>query len=309
MNAFDMDDCKKIDLAFQSDEFVQRKVKKCLNYLKDVRIDFNPNYRSAYEEYNEVITYLTIKEQFNITPIPETKSPTPDFRITTTVDESPAEFLMELKALSFTEGNLNYKEAQDSALEANLSLERQIEEGKRIAFAEHIISPLLKNNRTPTTRELIEIYIEKIKNNIKPGQYQLGDTVLMVDIKQLILNSYWQDSAIALYQERLMKSIASGVLWNVAFASQGDMVYKQIEFEGKGNLDSRMTKNGILVDHPYIKALVFVTYRNFTERKYVGFYRRNDEYKGFANFLYRFCTFFNDEHNSYAYKVLQGDFD
>jgi hypothetical protein len=300
MNAFDMDDCRRIDLAYAADEFVQKKVKKCLNYLRDVRIDFTSNYRSAYEEYNEVITYLTVKEKFNVIPIPETNSPTPDFRIATTLDDLPVEFLMELKALSFTEGNLNYREAQDSALEANLNLERQIEEGKRIAFAEHIISPLLKNNRTPTTRELIEIYIGKIKNNIKQGQYQTGETMLMIDIKQLILNSHWHESAV--------KSIASGVLWNVAFASVGDMIYKQIEFEGKENLDSRMTENGILVDHPYIKGLIFVTYRNFTERKYVGFYRSDDENKGFTNFIYKFCSFFNDENNSYAYRVLQGEF-
>ncbi|NCO46472.1 MAG: hypothetical protein GW890_08790, partial [Vibrio sp.] len=99
----------------------------------------------------------------------------------------------------------------------------------RIAFSETIISPFLKNNKIPTTRELIEIYIDKVNNNIKKGQFEERDTILFVDIKQLLLGSLWNQSAIAFYQEKLTKSIVSGVLWNTAFGKENNLILKPIE--------------------------------------------------------------------------------
>lgn len=304
MDAFNLDECKYLDSLYSTDTFVKSKIDSCLGHLKNLTIDFNPKYKSAYEEYNEAIIYTDLIKKYQTERVPETTTPTPDFKVTYNGD-FPFEIYIEVKALSFLDGNLNYIEAQKSGLESAISTEKQLKEGKKIAFGETIISPFLKRNKLPSTRELIEIYIDKITNNIKAGQYNSGDTVLLIDIKQLLLGSHWDESGVAFYQEGLTKSIVSGVLWNTAFGRAGEMIYKPIEFEGKPNVDSPLTKNGILVDHSYIKGLVFATYKNFQERKYLGFFRYDQQDEQVANFISLFCDLHNDDKNTEAYNVLQ----
>lgn len=304
MDAFNLEECKYLDSQYSTDTFIKSKVDSCLNYLSNLKIDFNPSYKSAYEEYNEAMVYVDLSKKYTTTRIPEAKTPTPDFRLTDN-GEFPFDIYVEVKALSFIDGNLNYIEAQKSSLEANIAIEKQLNDGKQIAFGETIISPFLKRNKLPSTKDLIEIYIDKITNNIKSGQFALGDTVLLVDIKQLLVGSHWDESGIALYQEGQMKSIVSGVLWHVAFGQAGDMIYKPIEFEGKPNTDSQLTKNGILVDNSFIKGLVFATYKNFHERKYLGFFRYEEQDDQSAKFISLFCDLHNDNKNTEAWRVLQ----
>jgi hypothetical protein len=304
LDAFNLGECQYLDSQYATDDFIKDKTDKCLSYLEKTVIDFDPRYKSAYEEYNEATIYVDLLKKYQTTRIAEAPTPTPDFNACNK-GEFPFNIYIEVKALSFLDGNLNYKEAQTSGLNANIGIEQQIREGRPIAFGETIISPFLKRNRLPSTRELIEIYIDKINNNIKPGQYSLGDTVLLIDIKQLLLGSHWDESGIAFYQEGLMKSIASGVLWHAAFGQAGEMIYKPIEFEGKPNTDSPLTKNGILIDHSYIKGLVFATYKNFQERKYFGFFRYEEQDNQAANFISMFCDLHNDSRNTEAWKVLQ----
>ena len=121
----------------------------------------------------------------------------------------------------------------------------------------------------------------------------------------MLLGSNWDESGIALYQEGQMKSIASGVLWHTAFGHSGDVIYKPIEFEGKSNIDSPLNRNGILIDHSYIKGLVFATYKNFQERKYLGFFRYEEQDNPSADFISIFCDLHNDNRNTEAWRVLQ----
>lgn len=304
LDVFNLEECTYLDCQYATDNFIKDKVDKCLRYLDNLQIDFNPNYKSAYEEYNEAVIYVDLLKKYQTKRVPESSTPTPDFKVKNS-GQFPFEIYVEVKALSFLDGNLNYKEAQKSSLEANISIEKQLQDCKKIAFGETIISPFLKRDKIPSTRELIEIYIDKISNNIKSDQYNLGDTILLIDIKQLLLGSHWDESGIALYQEGLMKSIASGVLWNTAFGQVGEMIYKPIEFEGKPNTDSHLTKNGILIDHSYIKGLIFATYKNFHERKYLGFLRYEEQDGQVANFISLFCDFHNDNKNTEAWRVLQ----
>lgn len=304
LNVFNLDECKLLDNGYTNDAFIKEKVDSTLNLLKDLNVNFNPKYNSAYEEYNEAVIYLKIKAKYsNTNRIQETSSPTPDFHVIS-AGNCPFDINIELKSLSFLDGNLNYKNAQESGLDAHIRTEEQIKNGKRVAFSETIISPFLKNNKIPTTRELIEIYIDKVNNNIKKGQFEERDTILFVDIKQLLLGSLWNHSAVAFYQEKLTKSIVSGVLWNTAFGTENNLILKPIEFEGKNNIDSVLTKNGILLEHDYIKAIVFITYENFEERKFIGFIRQSDTSTQVMNLISEFCDFYNDDYNTEAWRVL-----
>lgn len=303
LDAFNIKECEGLDDEYYTDDFVKEKIDKCLNYLKNLTVSYDPKYNSAYEEYNEGIIYQLLKSKFSTQRIPENVYSTPDFHIWNT-GEFSFDINAELKSLSFLDGNLNYRNAQDSGLNAKIQTEEKLKEGHKIVFSEVEISPFFKNNKVPSTRELIEIYIDKINNNIKRGQFEEKETVLIVDIKQLVLGSDCDQSSIALYQDILTKSIGSGVLWNTAFGKTDNLIFQQIEFEGRNNVDSELTKNGILVDHEYVKAILFSVYGNNEERKFIGFIRQKDTESQIMNFIFKFCDFYNDEYNSEAWKIL-----
>ncbi len=306
LDAINIEECQTLDTFYGSDAFIKDKIDKCIGVLDKLGIDFHPEYRTVYEEYSEAITYWELKKKYDVTRVPEAGTPTPDFHVKLTTGKYPFDIYAEVKTLSFLDGNLNYKEAEKSGVQAKISSEEQLKrEGATIGFGEAIISPFLKNNKLPTTTELIEIYIRKIENNIKEGQFDKGDTILMIDIKQLLLQSYWDESAIAIYQEGFTKSMVSGVLWNMAFGKENNLIYKPIDFEGKPNIDSPLTKNGILVDYPFVKGIVVAAYKNFQERKYIGFFRHEDHQKQIAHFITDFCEFYNDDLNTNAFRILQ----
>ena len=304
LNIFNLNECRILDNKYENDLFVKKKVDSTLFLLKNLDVDFSPKYKSAYEEFNECIIYLKIKSKYNNTQqISEKDTSTPDYHVIET-NKNPFDLNIELKSLSFLNGNLNYTKAQEKGLNAKIKIEEQIKDGKSIAISETTISPFFKNNKMPDTRELIEVYIDKINNNIKKGQFIERDTILFVDIKQLLLDSIWNHSAVIFYQEQITKSIASGVLWNTVFGKKNSLILKPIEFEGCNNVDSELTKNGILIDHDYIKAIVFVTYENFENRKFVGFIRQSDSESQVMNFITDFCDLYNDDYNSEAWRVL-----
>jgi hypothetical protein len=148
LDAFNLIECKYLDSQYSANNFIKSKVDSCLIHLKNLKTDFNPSYRSAYEEYNEAMVYVDLSKKHTTIKIPEAKIPTPDFRLTDN-SEFLFDIYVEVKALSFLERNLNYIEAQKSGLEANIAIEEQINNGKHIAFGEALISPFLKTPSYP----------------------------------------------------------------------------------------------------------------------------------------------------------------
>ncbi|MBU4486584.1 MAG: hypothetical protein KKD38_06610, partial [Candidatus Delongbacteria bacterium] len=72
---------------------------------------------------------------------------------------------------------------------------------------------------------------------------------------------------------------------------------------------SLLEKEGILINHPYIKEIVFCLYIGGNKRKKVGFSRKSDREKNFMNFIYKYCDFENNEFNTEGYEVNQGRFE
>ncbi len=310
LSAFDLEECKIIDKNSINDNFIRNKRNSCIKLLKELGIDYSPKYNSAFEEYNEAIIYLDLKKKYTVKPIPETAQKTPDFRIKNTNSDMQFDIFGELKTLSYVDGSLNYVKAQKRGLEAQIELKEQMKEGKKFAFSTTVVSPLHKSgteNRDASIKYIIERYIDKINQNVKAKQYSMGDTILIVDIKQLLLPSFINQSAMAIFQEQQHKSLVSGVLWNTAFGKVGNQIYKQIWYEGNSNMDDTLEKEGILIKHKYIKALVFAVYKNFNKRKYIGFYRHKEQDEQVLKFLIDFCEFTNDDLNTQSYKILQGE--
>lgn len=307
---FDLEELAMLDAS--QDKFVTSKKKNILKLIKGIGVDFNPKLKSAYDEYREALTYLMLKEKFpNSDRIPEEKTKTPDFKIPFIVydngDEVNYSIYAELKSMAFSDGNLNYKNTMEQGLNAQIELEIQVQQGKNVAFAITEIQPMHKSGKKynpSSTKYAIESLIEKIEQNIKPDQFSFGDTVLIIDLKQLTLPSFGEEGAMPVYVEQQFNSFVSGVQWNVAFGKRGHLLFKQIEFEGKENTDGELEKEGILVSRDWIKALIFFDYTlSDVKPKVVGLFRANNTTDAVEHFLHQFCDIVNDDQNSRVWKL------
>lgn len=318
LDFFEQENLKQLDSEANNDSFIACKKKNILKLIKDINIDFDSKLKSAYDEYSEAITYLLFKNKFQkVERVKEEKGEkTPDFKIefNSENNNNTEEYTIyaELKSMSFADGDLNYKNAMDGALKAKINIESQIKAGNKVAFGYHEIQPLHKSNKKyfqNSTRYAIETLIDKIQQNIKKEQYSLGDTILIVDLKQLTLPSYFKEGAVPIFQEQQFKSYMSGVQWNVAFGKKGHLIYKQIEFEGKENTDGELEKDGILIENNFIKAIVFLDYAlSDKEPKIIGLHKQSCVNECVLEFLYQFCDFVNDDRNTNGFRLFEEEY-
>lgn len=306
--AFDGDFCKILDNS--GDPFIQNRVDKALNELERIKdFEYSEHARTAYENYNEAVTYYSFRQRnVDIHDIPEASSSTPDFYINADCSIVPDEtemskIYMEVKTLGFADGNNIYKKAQVDAFLAQVELEKQHLQGKRISTAERVVTPL---GNTDLLGE-IEIINKKISNNIKQSQFEFGkgqDSILFIDLNQL-----WHprniEECLSVYPDMDRDCTISGRLWNVVFGKEGERIYSAHDFVGKGSVDGHLTRNGIMLDHSYVKGVIFGLGRKLEEKTFFGFYRYEEQELPTAVFIQKFCDFCNDERNTYGYKYFE----
>ncbi|MEH2183634.1 hypothetical protein [Nostoc sp.] len=277
--------------------------------MQNYTVGHNIFLKQALDDYNEAVTYLFIKNKnILIERITEIQGKnTPDFRFKLNNET----FYIEMKTLGFANGELNYYDAINEGLNAQVSLVEQIKAGREIAVAEAVTSSFnisnkgnLYNNLIQT--KIIEILITKINNNLNKEQFSLGKTILFIDLSLMLMPYDWRLNSVPIFQEKLGKSLVSGVFWHSAFGKVGERIFSAIEFEGARNIEGELSVEGILNNHSWIQALCFQTYNISRQRKVVCLYREKD--KEMIDILHPLCDFFNDELNTNGYEVLQAGF-
>jgi hypothetical protein len=181
---------------------------------------------------------------------------TPDFKI----PYSGKDYYVELKTLSYNGGNLSYLRSMNSSLDASIDNEDKITKGKKIAISMFGIQPYYTDKRkysATSYKHVIDTIIEKIEQNLKQDQFSKGDTILLVDTKQLIIHGFYKECACPVYVSETKDCFVSGKLWNVAFGRPGFPILSPIEFEGTPNVEGYLDKEGILIRYPFVKALCF----------------------------------------------------
>lgn len=312
MDAFDLELCKELDKFAKKDEYVKKRLKKCFDQLVLTKgMDFNEHYKSAFENYNEAVVYYFLKQKgFEVDNIPEMKTPTPDFEVTFDSENyngqcDKKDVFIELKTLSFAEGNIQYKRVQSASMEANVKLEEQRKHGARICFAEYEVTPLGDKANGLTAQ--IEILIGKLDQNIKKDQFTYEvdkETILWVDLSQYGFPSD-EFECLPIYPNEYSKSYVSGMLWMVAFGCDKERIYKSCEFEGKPNIDKHLNRTGILNSYEFIKGIIFSSGVRADEKKIYGFYRYKEQDSDSAMFISQACDFYNDDMNSNGYILFK----
>lgn len=290
---WDLKICQIIDDESPADDFLRRSKKEIMTYLEDCSLDYDQKLKRAYDVYAMTRFYIRFRRPLGLEKIPEEKNrKTPDFKGRLNNET----FFMEMKTLGFVNEDNNIKDMLKTSLNGQIDLESQVKAGKPVALAEQSIQPF---GKSPDSREIIEILIKKIDSLIEPGQFQLGDTLMVVDLSLLDVFP-WANGMAPVYMDQ--KDAVSGILWNVAFGRAGHQIYKKPEFEGKSNLDGILSINGILIDRPFVKGLCFCTGHFWGDEKMLGLFRQEDGKIG--EILRTSCLFYNNEKNRMPNKLV-----
>lgn len=223
--------------------------------LKNI-VDFN-SLIGIKNIYSEAYIFSKLRSLLFIEKIPENSNKSPDYK----VKFRDEDIYIELKSLNMLGGTLKHRDIMTGSLDSIIEAENQVRRGSRSGFGIQVIQPYLSLNKeydSRSVRLVIESLIDKINQNIKEGQYSLGDTVLLVDLSdQLPLISKPSQAIQDKHYDDTGNTYVSGELWNVAFGKLEDQISKPAEFEGADNADGMLLKEGILIRHPYIKGLIF----------------------------------------------------
>jgi hypothetical protein len=306
LDCFDLDECDLINNNMD-DPFVQEKALEIEKILKPLGPDFVDEYCTAFQEFNEAVYYLSLKKKgITVTRIPEVKGKkTPDLK----VEFDSCTIYVEIKTLSFFNGKSNYTDAQGSAMDQQIEIQRQEKSGRLVAIAYHEIAPFYKPGDKYDDRSvkcLTEMLIGKIKNNVKKGQFEEGNTILLVDMKQLLTLGRIEEDILPFYRCEGPgdNNIVSGMLWTTACGRAGGTVLRPIEFAGKPNVEPPLEYDGILPAHEYIEGVIFGCYEKRMERKLCGFQRHVEDDDCTGEFIRKVCDHWNDDVNSNGWKYV-----
>ncbi|MBD2292330.1 hypothetical protein H6G06_02245 [Anabaena sphaerica FACHB-251] len=313
LNAFSLDRCKEIDEAAENDKFIAQHRNEILDHLKKCSVGHTSEFKQAFDIYNEIITYLFLNNigknrSFSVIRVPEDNKGTPDFEVNFTHGET---FYIEMKTLGFNDGDNNYVKATNKGLEAKVSLTEQINSGEPIAISEVVVSPFRKENKGYQYNHLnqtriIDSIINKLNEDvIKTKQFAKGKTILLVNLSLMsMLPQIWQLNSVPIYQEKLYKSMISGILWYSAFGKFNERIFTTIEGEGSKNIEGELSTEGILNKYEFVKAVCFQIEDEQGNLKLVGFYRENDKDEIY-HLIYPICDFVNNDYNTHGYEILQ----
>lgn len=220
---------------------------------------------------------LCSKQGVSLNKIPEQKNTkTPDFCLFS----SKEKLFFEVKTLSVVGGGRGINDDLLKALDAQIDIERQLQEGRCVAIGVSEVQPYAeKPYLEGSITAVIYTLIEKARQNIKSDQYKNQNTFLVLNLC-LIPPAITDNKTLRpVYCDDLMFSKAiTGDLWMLAFAKPGMLVHGHPEFEGNPCIEGIIQKFGVLSDPDYasISGLLCVVYPLGSKPCIYGLYRSSD---------------------------------
>lgn len=231
-----------------------RLVDKCAKCIEDYE-----SIRELKNAYLEAYMYSKLKFLLFIDKVPEASTKTPDFKVTF----AGLPIYVEVKALNMAGGSFNDMRYMNAALDVKLELEKHTRKDGAFRLGSYSVESCESPNKpyVPGTTTIIQVLIDKISNNLKEDQFNLGDTVLLVDICDLLPVPFPEDSIQEVY-DRIDGCKVNGILWHTAFGSVDSLIYQGSEFAGKF-VTKQLDREGILNSSPFVKGLIFHINENF----------------------------------------------
>lgn len=204
----------------------------------------------AFETFGEIKTYRHLKN-FGFSPkyvptVPNKR--TPDFECKTPDD---LKFYVEVKSFDIVNGEFAQTTILSDGLDARINLEKQQNQGERVAISEQAISPYgEKIHSGSQVQGVIDTIGQKISSNFKQGQFNLGPTFAVAILDKLIVPGR-QCALSPYYHEEIFQGSAcvSGTLWASAYGQPGNLLLDAYEFEGKPTNSGISQKEGYFTEH------------------------------------------------------------
>lgn len=221
---------------------------------------------------------LAASRKLSLKKIPEMDDQTPDF--VTSRHKIPLHF--EVKTPSVAGGLRRIQTTLEETGKAKADIDRQIAAGRNIAMAMNVIAPYgyPKPWHSGKIHLVIDTILEKVRSNIKAGQYTQLNTFLVIDMSLLQVLAGGRENLRPLYPDPQVEgSKVSGILWMVAFGTPTSTIREFADFEGETNLGEALGKCGILADtaFEFIRGLLFVIHPWSTRAQIWGLLRSSDE--------------------------------
>lgn len=252
---------EKVSIASQTDQVLSEYNQDLLSIVseKDFALDSEKTNKFA-QILGEAHFYLLCKNKgISLTRIKEEKDKkTPDFKL------ESHDMHFEVKTLSVVSGGLGIKKSLEDSLDAQIEIESQLKQGKRIATGVSIVQPYGEKpyqKGKGTISAVIDILIEKARQNIKSGQFPNNKSFLVLNLS--IIPPFRTENYVlrpAYCDDYLFQKAVSGELWMMAFAFPGAPVLGIPEFEGKPCVESILEKSGILTDPDFdmVSGILFM---------------------------------------------------
>lgn len=303
--SFSLDMCQEIDIASASDSFAEKTVKEILKLLKGYQVGYSEKLKSAFEVYSEYAIFHEIMSKgIPIERVSEEKQARPDFKVSI----GDKDLYLEAKVLGWASGGIQHNAAINDGIDAQISIEEQIRDGKTVAFGESEISPLgsTKESNENPEKYFIEAISAKLNQNVKPAQLKIGPTFLICDLTSLNHPSDYRKSSVIVHSENMYNSFSSGELWHIAFGEHGDRILKAIEFEGKPNVSGKLQRDGVLIEHEELIGVIFRVSNLSGECSYSCLIK-SEHFDEYSSLVTQLSDCWNDEENSNACELLSSE--
>jgi hypothetical protein len=191
----------------------------------------------------------------NLQRVSEAKGERPDFKNGNAVHD----IFFEVKTFSVVGGEVGLRAALEVSLEAQLSLEQQINDARDVAVAVSSIQPFAtKPYSRGNVRGVIDTLIEKTRQNVSKGQFQQGSTFLVLDLSIFNLSRTIRNLRPVHWETHPSPTPVTGNLWMLAFGETEYLVHSVPEFEGKPSIEGKLEKQGILLEFPFVQGLLIL---------------------------------------------------
>lgn len=190
----------------------------------------------------------------------------------------------EVKALSVVDGHLGIRRDLNKSLDAKVTLESQRLGSRITTFVEMETSAYGNKLRsTHVNLDHLNVYVEKVRQNIKRDQFSAPRSFLVLNLTALPgLGRDLGDLRPIYWDELPSPHPVSGAIWMLAFGQSGMAVFGHPEFEGSPGIEGYFRKEGILNENREVAGIIVVR-RELDGKLNVGALFRSEDWGAWSS--------------------------
>ncbi|BBO04470.1 hypothetical protein SG09_38200 [Bradyrhizobium ottawaense] len=330
LRCFDRGQLREIEDAAAGDTSMRTFAREMLAKLTaQTKSPRHQVYRSVFDVYSEALLCKLMRERaggrLRISKISETSQAGPDFQCELDTEMNgegrTLSFFIEVKSLDIVDAPQRLPEMLDESMDAQIELDRQIEEGQQVAIAAGEISPHRRYGGDAgydpkSVRLAIENLIQKAAGNFKNAQFGRGPTFALANLLRLPLPGQKAGTLAPFYYDPWMGgACVSGVLWHFAFGEVDAPIHRSPDFEEAGTIDGKLGRAGVLIDQSLgLCTPGLIAFHHDQEAyRFDGFYEERWESREWSwsnveteAVFEALCGDYNNRENGRAYRYSRG---